>query len=75
MSLDELISKYSEIYLIKIDIEGAESDIWPILVENSEKFKYLLVEIHDHINPLLRKEMNKFINEKKLQGKWFCDWI
>ena len=71
----EIIVKDLPIKLIKIDIEGAESLIWPIVKENYKNIEYLLLEIHRTINKDLTSEIGFFIKQNGLQNKWCIDWL
>ena len=65
---------FTKIDLIKIDVEGAEKEIWPILRNHWHQINYLLLEVHDGANPSLRQEMNKFIQDHKLESRWSVQW-
>ena len=71
----EIIVKDLPIKLIKIDIEGAESLIWPIIKANYQNIEYLLLEIHRTINENLTGEIELFIKQNGLQNKWRTDWL
>ncbi|NDF87185.1 MAG: FkbM family methyltransferase [Gammaproteobacteria bacterium] len=71
----EFVSCVPKIDCLKVDIEGAESLIWPIIMKNKSKIKYLLMEVHDSINPRLRDEINRFITENELSARWTATWI
>jgi FkbM family methyltransferase len=64
-----------QVFVLKVDIEGSEAEIWNLIRESSEKIKYLLMEIHDNINPILRSEINSFISENNLSHRWTANWI
>jgi len=59
---------------LKVDIEGAELDIWPTVMQNFEKIEFLLMEIHDLVNPKLRDEFDNFVREHNLQARWTAEW-
>ena len=71
----EFIVKELPIKLLKIDIEGAESLIWPAVKQNYQNIEYLLLEIHSTINKDLTSEIELFIQQKGLQNKWRTDWL
>ena len=71
----EVIVKELPIKLLKIDIEGAESLIWPAVKQNYQNIEYLLLEIHSTINKDLTSEIKLFIKQKGLQNKWRTDWL
>ena len=67
----EVIVKELPIKLLKIDIEGAESLIWPAVKQNYQNIDYLLLEIHRTINKDLTSEIELFIKQNGLQNKCF----
>ena len=71
----EVIVKELPIKLLKIDIEGAESLIWPVVKQNYQNIDYLLLEIHRTINKDLTSEIELFIKQNGLQNKWRTDWL
>ena len=71
----EVIVKELPIKLIKIDIEGAESLIWPAVKQNYQYIEYLLLEIHRTSNKDLISEIELFIKQNGLQNKWRTDWL
>ena len=71
----EVIVKELPIKLLKIDIEGAESLIWPSVKQNYQNIEYLLLEIHRKINKDLTSEIELFIKQNGLQNKWRTDWL
>ena len=71
----EVIVKELPIKLLKIDIEGAESLIWPAVKQNYQNIDYLLLEIHRTINKDLTSEIELFIKQNGLQNKWRTDWL
>ena len=71
----EVIVKELPIKLLKIDIEGAESLIWPAIKQNYRNIEYLLLEIHSTINKDLTSEIELFIMQNGLQNKWRTDWL
>ena len=71
----EVIVKELPIKLLKIDIEGAESLIWPAVKQNYQNIDYLLLEIHNTINKDLSSEIELFIKQNGLQNKWRTDWL
>ena len=71
----EVIIKELPIKLLKIDIEGAESLIWPSVKQNYQNIEYLLLEIHRTINKDLTSEIELFIKQNGLQNKWRTDWL
>ena len=70
-----LLRDIENISCLKIDIEGSEKHIWPSIKENYEKINFLLIEIHDLLTTPLRAEIEAFIQEKGLQGRWSTRWL
>lgn len=77
-SVKDILDQFKMIDLIKIDIEGFEYEILPTIIDNKNKIKKVICELHG--NPeyskskFLNKEYSEFI--KKLykidpQKKWF----
>ena len=75
LNFKDLLSSVGEVCVLKVDIEGAESEIWPAIKENKNKIRYLFMEIHDQVNPDLRKDVEVFIINNDLSAKWFSDWV
>ena len=60
---------------LKVDIEGSESEIWESIAENASKIEYLLMEVHDSMNPMLRNVINSFILSNNLKDRWTANWV
>ena len=75
LNFKDLLSSVGEVYVLKVDIEGAESEIWPAIKEYKNKIRYLFMEIHDQVNPDLRKNVEIFIINNDLSARWFSDWV
>ena len=59
--------KIQKIDLLKVDIEGAELDLFENFSQyDSERISQIVVEFHDFLDPALRKRVEQCI--KKLQG-------
>ena len=74
LKLSGILDSLPKIDCLKIDIEGAERELWPIIVDFKDKIKFLLVEVHDSLNPGLREEIEDFISSNHLQEAWTADW-
>ena len=74
-SFEEILECLPKITVLKVDIEGSEKEIWPQIKSNYKKIKYLLMEVHDQINPSLRSEIEGFIKVKRLEKLWTDDWV
>jgi len=75
LSLEPFLEGLDRIDCVKIDIEGEESNIFPLIKKYFRKIEYCLIEVHDDINPQLREEINVFIQRNQLEGKWSTDWV
>lgn len=75
LSFEEILECLPKITVLKVDIEGSEKEIWPQIKSNYKKIKYLLMEVHDQINPSLRSEIEEFIKIKRLEKLWTADWV
>lgn len=75
LSIEEILQCLPKITVLKVDIEGSEKEIWPQIKSNYKKIKYLLMEVHDQINPSLRSEIEGFIKVKRLEKLWTADWV
>jgi FkbM family methyltransferase len=88
INIKELLNNFEYIDLIKIDIEGYEYEILPILIQNNKKIGKIICELHG--NPLVKdkatgKIKNQHLTEKYLKlvdnlknldlyEKWFIEW-
>ena len=50
INIKEIIEKYNQIDLIKIDIEGSEYEVMPEIIKNKDKIKMVLCETHGNPN-------------------------
>ena len=71
----ETLIKEIPIKLMKIDIEGAETLIWPAIKQNYKNVEYLLLEIHSTSSKDFISEIELFIKQNDLYGKWRTDWL
>tara|TARA_B100001057_G_scaffold77027_1_gene71802 strand:- start:2033 stop:2707 length:675 start_codon:yes stop_codon:yes gene_type:complete len=85
LNIEDLLSKFETIDLIKIDIEGSEYEIMPLLVKNRSKIKCVLCELHGKPSTDIEFTKNKdfipkyeklikLLKEKNLYGNWFYEW-
>ena len=88
INIKELLNNFEYIDLIKIDIEGYEYEILPIIIENNQKIGKIICELHG--NPLVKnkatgKIKNQHLSKKYLElvenlknlnlyEKWFVEW-
>lgn len=75
IDFEAILKDSPQISCLKIDIEGSESEIWPLIEKYHAKIDFLLLEIHDYLNPNLRRKVEGFIKEKNLTSKWSTEWL
>lgn len=78
VSMAEVLDQHERIEFLKIDAEGAESEMWPAIEQNVGKIKWLAVETHER---LLGEESEdwlssaqQFISRNSLENQWRLDW-
>jgi hypothetical protein len=66
-----------EYFLIKIDIEGSEKDLFSKNYDLIKKFKIIIIELHDWLHPGKNISINflKFINKQNNKKKFLRDII
>ena len=64
--LDKILNKYSEIKLIKIDVEGAEYEVLKGLEKVLPKTKFIIVELSRNVPEILNLLSEKGFKIKKL---------
>lgn len=77
-SISEILEQFERIRLIKIDIEGSEYDIYPALIDFSDRIDNVFMEPHLTVMPNRReddKAMRLLIEEKCLSKKFNLDWF
>ena len=87
VDIKEIIDSFNNIDLIKIDVEGSEYKIIPEILNNRNRIKTVICEMHgnpmgkkingQHKNKNFTKEYEDLISELKKQGlynNWFYEW-
>ncbi len=87
IDIKEIIDSFNNIDLIKIDVEGSEYKIVPEILNNRNRIKTVICEMHgnpmgkkingQHKNKNFTKEYEDLISELKKQGlynNWFYEW-
>ena len=85
LHINEVLDKFKFIDCIKIDIEGHEYKILPFLIENRNKIKKVICELHGNSvntkgeikNAYLKSQYDNIISilkEKNLYNNWFIEW-
>ena len=64
-----------EIFLMKIDIEGAEVLLWDGIKSRHDNIQYLLMETHENQTSGDYSDFSSFIAANHLQEKWKLDWL
>jgi hypothetical protein len=73
-NLEEFLKEF-KIKLIKIDIEGAEQSIWPIIERSFANIELPLLEIHKTNSNEFSSTIVDFIQRNNLTPKWKIDWL
>ena len=80
-ALSEIIETYGPFFLVKIDIEGAESDLVETLISLADKITFLLMETHSRYmqtTPEYQKNidiLSEFILRVGKNDSWKLDWV
>ena len=64
-----------EVFIMKIDIEGAEVLLWESIKARSKRIAYLLMETHENQTSADYSDFSSFISANDLQEKWKLDWV
>jgi hypothetical protein len=72
--LDEFLGNL-EVFLLKVDVEGAEVLLWEGIKIHSTNIKYLLMETHEHQIDSDYSDFSTFITKNDLQTRWKLDWV
>ena len=90
INISEILSKFNEIDLVKIDVEGSEYEILPALITEQHKIKNVLCEFHGAFNNTNKNQMTNIKNrhftknyldiinllkEKNLYNNWLYEWF
>ena len=81
-SIDSIINKFKKIDLVKIDIEGYEYEILPRLIENKDRIKKVVCELHGRPSNKNKHKnyeekyynLMKQLNKNNLLNNWFIEW-
>ncbi len=77
VSLGEILAALPRIKFLKIDVEGSERLLWPILEEHWEKIEYCAIETHERLVSLNYdwvSSAQEFIDSHGLSQRWRLDW-
>lgn len=78
ISMAEVLASQDQIEFLKIDVEGAEQELWPAIRENVDKIRFLAMESHGRLADASYGEWlagaKAFIEENGLQDRWRLDW-
>ena len=84
VTLEQILASAQSVAILKVDIEGAEFEIIPQIIQSEEHIDRLLLETHmrfmknsvHHSNYSERiTNLENFIFCKKLEIKWLTNWI
>jgi FkbM family methyltransferase len=76
--IEEVLDVHPKIALLKVDIEGAEYDIFDSIIENSGKISLCLMETHPDALPSRSCDHARLVSaiiERRLQDKILIDWF
>lgn len=78
ISMAEVLASQNQIEFLKIDVEGAERELWPAITDNVQKIRFLAIETHERLADASYAEWlaraKTFIAENGLQDRWRLDW-
>lgn len=80
VSIREILQPFEKVDFLKIDIEGAEAELWPAIEESWEKIDYLAIETHENLlegkggDTQWLERAHDFIAKKNLGDRWRLDW-
>lgn len=77
VSLGEILANLERVRFLKIDVEGSERLLWPILEENWQKIDNCAIETHERLIGLdgdWVSSAQKFIDSHGLSQRWRLDW-
>ena len=87
IDIKKILNDYQKIDLIKIDIEGSEYKILPEIINNKNKIKSVICELHGNPDgkkiygePKNKKFVNEYykliktLKENNLYDNWFYEW-
>ena len=80
IELSKILNQYKYIDCIKIDIEGHEYSLFPILLKNIDKIGKVVCEMHGNSisHEYFKNRYDYYLNyfkEEKLLNKWIYLWI
>lgn len=74
----ELLDGFQKVDLLKIDIEGGERDLWPLIEAAHDKIDHLAIETHERLfgegDSVWLERARKFIATNGLADRWRLDW-
>lgn len=77
-SIDDVLAAHERIDVLKIDIEGAEYDIYGSVIRNIDRVGTVLMETHVGVLPSRRADHDKMLAEMELRGcteKIMLNWF
>ena len=64
-----------DVFLLKVDVEGAEVQLWDDIKSRFSSIHYLLMETHQVQTKLDYSDFSTFIAKNELQDRWKLDWV
>jgi hypothetical protein len=64
-----------DVFLLKVDVEGAELQLWEEIKTRFSSVNYLLMETHSAQTKGNYSDFSTFITENQLQDRWKLDWV
>ena len=64
-----------EVFLLKVDVEGAEVQLWKDIKSRFTHIRYLLMETHQAQTNSDYSDFSTFIMKNQLQDRWKLDWV
>ena len=64
-----------DVFLLKVDVEGAELQLWEEIKTRFSSINYLLMETHSAQTKGNYSDFSTFITENQLQDRWKLDWV
>ena len=77
IGLMEVMSVFSNVKLLKVDVEGAEIELWKAIKSNHHKIEFLAMEVHPQLVGRQSgwvAEVERFIRQNGLEQKWKLGW-
>lgn len=74
INIEEILANF-KVFLLKVDIEGAEILLWEGIKKYSRNIEHLLMETHENQIESDYSDFVQFIEKNELQKRWKLDWV